>query len=327
MMSTGSVPIMATTGSGKLAGSGMAESGSGFLDALAQRITEVTGKPVSPETLTAWLEGEGPAGLPGDATLTDLLGDLLTDGGLPGEALSQPAQEGGGDEPVDGTALLEMLVAVTRDGDERSANNDVADGPMTRLRERGGAAMRRLLDSLCSAGDGATAAGRFEPLVQTAAAAMEPAPVTPQGVGVPTLRIAIPTHSPGFGQAVGERVVWMVRNEVQYARIQINPPGFGPLDVSLTLQDDRATVAITAYHAITRDAMSADAARLRDMLAVQGFASVNVNVSSDGGARAFGEWGSPASSHGAGDAFADVGEAVEAAAPLKAGSGLVDQYV
>lgn len=325
MMTTGNLSIAAATDSGRSTGGGGGENGGGgFLDTLAQRITEATGKSVSPEALAAWLEGEAPAGLPGDATLTRLLGELLAGGGLEGEAAPLPALEDAGEEePVDVAALLGMLAAVTRRGGGSLADG-AADDLMGRLRERGGSAARRLLDGL-RGGGGEAVAGRFEQLVQTAAAAMEPAQATRQSVEVPTLRVSTPVNSPGFGQAVGERVVWMVRNEVQQARIQLNPPGLGPLEVTLSLRDDRATVAITAHHAVTRDAMSADAPRLRAMLTDQGFASVDVDVSRDGGAEAFGQREQPQSRSGGG--LAGVEPAAETAAPVQIGRGLVDHYV
>lgn len=323
-MISADVTIAATTGRGGVgAGETAANAGGDFLEALSQRITEATGKTVTPEALAAWLEGEAPASLPGGAALTRMLGQLVADSALPGEGAQFRESDDGEQAPVDVAALLAMLASVASNDRGTSAQQGVAGDLMARLRERVGVPGCRLLDGLQGRGDGEAATGRFEQLVQTAAPLMNAAPATRQSVGAPTLRVAPPVNSPAFGHAVGEQVVWMVRNEVQRARIQLNPPGLGPLDVSLTLQNDRATVAITAHHAATRDAVSAEAARLRSMLGAQGFASVNVDVSRDGGAGTFGErqmWESP------GGAFSGAGEAAETAAPLKAGQGLVDRY-
>jgi flagellar hook-length control protein FliK len=77
--------------------------------------------------------------------------------------------------------------------------------------------------------------------------------------------------------------VWMVRENVQEAKIRLDPPNLGPLEISVAVKDDRASILIHASHAITRDVLEAEAPRLRGMLGDNGFAAVDVNIARDNG--------------------------------------------
>lgn len=155
----------------------------------------------------------------------------------------------------------------------------------------------------------------FRPLLQAAAAG------EPEAAPEPQLRV--PVRHPEFGQAVGERLVWMVRNEVQEAKIRLDPPHLGPLEISVSVKDDRADVTIQAAHALTREALDAELPRLRGMLTDAGFASVDVGVARDRGGQA-GEQRQGAGQHQAA-AGADDAEHTEPV-PVRTARGLIDHY-
>lgn len=149
---------------------------------------------------------------------------------------------------------------------------------------------------------------------------------------LPTLQIQTPPGQPGWGQAVGDKLAWMVRSEVQQARIQLNPPGMGPLDIAVNIQEDKASVTFTAQHAVTREALQAELPRLRAMMNDNGFETVDLDVAQDPGtgdshfAGAGGD-GEP----GAGGGGAGEGDGAEGAAPVlqpvsTQGEGLIDHY-
>lgn len=104
-----------------------------------------------------------------------------------------------------------------------------------------------------------------------------PSPAAQASAPLPT-----PVTHPQFGEAVGQRVVWMVGQQQQSAQIQLNPQELGPMSVRVEIQGDQATVHLAALHATTREALDAALPRLREMLADSGFTQVNVNVSSSG---------------------------------------------
>ncbi len=96
------------------------------------------------------------------------------------------------------------------------------------------------------------------------------------------LSVQQPVGHSGFASGVGERVAWMVTEGVQQARLQLNPPGMGSLDIDVQVGDERTTVNITAHSAATREALENDMERLKQMLGEQGQGAVDVNVSQGG---------------------------------------------
>ena len=120
---------------------------------------------------------------------------------------------------------------------------------------------------------------------------------------------------------MGERVLWMVNEQVQQARLQLNPPGLGPLDIQINVGDERTSVQITAHNAATREALEADMDRLRNLLAEQGHADVDVEVSQGD------EDTEEAEGQADGAAGSEDGDAEAAAEPDNpAPRGLIDHY-
>lgn len=147
--------------------------------------------------------------------------------------------------------------------------------------------------------------------------------------GALQMRLDHPVQQPGFGQAVGERLVWMVQNQVQNARIRLDPPHLGPLEIAVSVQDDKTSVSIVAQHGVTREALQADMPRLREMLGANGFTEVDVNVAQGDGrgdGRAEGEADGQRGGFARGSAGEEGGEAGELDAPVRRGLGLVDHY-
>ncbi len=102
---------------------------------------------------------------------------------------------------------------------------------------------------------------------------------------VPTMAGSITLNMPlgaqGWGQELGNRVQWMVTQGVQAAALQINPPHLGPIEVRISMDQDKASLLFHASHMMTRDAIEASIPRLRDMFNDSGLNLVNVNVSSN----------------------------------------------
>ncbi|MFU8837546.1 MAG: flagellar hook-length control protein FliK [Thiohalomonadaceae bacterium] len=88
-----------------------------------------------------------------------------------------------------------------------------------------------------------------------------------------------PVQQKGWDQAMGQRVVWMVRNNMQEAQIQLNPRELGPINVRVSVSNDQASVHFIAQHATTREALDAAMPRLREMLAESGLNLAQSDVS------------------------------------------------
>lgn len=71
--------------------------------------------------------------------------------------------------------------------------------------------------------------------------------------------------SRGWPDAVGERVLWMTQGDHQFARLKLNPPQLGPLEIRISVTNDQSSVAFIAQHAATREALEAAIPRLREM--------------------------------------------------------------
>ncbi len=105
----------------------------------------------------------------------------------------------------------------------------------------------------------------------------EAAPSAAQAPATPS--IPVPLNRAGWDQAFNERVVWMARQGIQEAHIQVTPREMGPIEVRISVQQDQATVAFTANNVVARDAIEAAMPRLRDMLADSGLNLVQSEVS------------------------------------------------
>jgi len=92
--------------------------------------------------------------------------------------------------------------------------------------------------------------------------------------------IGLPVTHQKWGQALGQRVVYMANQQIQQAQITLNPEKLGPVQVRLQIdKDQKVNVVMTAQHGITREAIEAAVPRLREMLEQSGInlGSVDVN--------------------------------------------------
>lgn len=94
-----------------------------------------------------------------------------------------------------------------------------------------------------------------------------------------SLQLPLPLEQRGWGESLGHRVLWMVKQERQVAELQLNPPHLGPLELRVTVDRDEASVAFSTQHAMVRDALEAALPRLREMLGASGLTLGEVNIS------------------------------------------------
>jgi flagellar hook-length control protein FliK len=143
--------------------------------------------------------------------------------------------------------------------------------------------------------------------------------------------VSAPMHSENWPQQFGEKVVWMAKNDLQTAQININPPQLGPVQITLNLSGDQATAVFASPHAEVRQAIESSMPQLRDMLASAGInlsdANVGANLAQQNQNNAF---QSPNRAQSALENAIlpanDNAPVAGTAMPLKQGRGLVDLF-
>jgi flagellar hook-length control protein FliK len=120
--------------------------------------------------------------------------------------------------------------------------------------------------------------------VTAAAAAQQPAMVNAaQAAGAAAHlsdHIAPRVGTPGWDQAVAQKVSWMVAGDQQSASLTLNPPDLGPLQVVLNVTNSQADAAFTAAQPEVRQALEDALPRLREMLSDAGIQLGQATVSS-----------------------------------------------
>lgn len=103
---------------------------------------------------------------------------------------------------------------------------------------------------------------------------LQPLQTSPTGIRPSiVMPLDIPVGQPGWDRAVGERIHWMVGQNIQHAEIKLNPPNLGPLEIKVSLHNDQTSVTFVATQAPTREALEASIPRLREL-----FGEINLNL-------------------------------------------------
>lgn len=110
-----------------------------------------------------------------------------------------------------------------------------------------------------------------------------PAAVSTPGTPPPAANASLAPEvgSSEWGKALGQQVVRMGTTEHQLAELQLNPPGLGPLKVTLSMNEHQMQAMFVSAHASVRAAVEAALPQLRTTLADSGISLGNTSVSSD----------------------------------------------
>jgi flagellar hook-length control protein FliK len=107
-------------------------------------------------------------------------------------------------------------------------------------------------------------------------------PDTPASLnGLAANRLAPSVGSTAWGQALGEKVIWMAAGAQQTASLTLNPPNLGPLQVVLHISNDQATASFFSAQPEVRQALEAAFPRLREMMNEAGIQLSQASVSAD----------------------------------------------
>lgn len=119
---------------------------------------------------------------------------------------------------------------------------------------------------------------------------------------------ASPAQQPDFNQAVGQRLLLMVQNGSQDARMKVHPANLGSIDIQLSLDGDEARLTLSSPNSSVRDALDLAVPRLREMFGETGVSLGQVNVGA-------GDSNSPNNSGSESAATGDVSAAAESEQP------------
>ena len=91
-----------------------------------------------------------------------------------------------------------------------------------------------------------------------------------------------PVHAPvgsaAWADEIGSRVVMMTESGNHTASLKLSPEHLGPLEINITVRDDKASVWFGAAHADTRAAIETALPRLREMFESQGLSLADAGV-------------------------------------------------
>jgi flagellar hook-length control protein FliK len=169
-----------------------------------------------------------------------------------------------------------------------------------------------------------------EQVVRLPQSAPAPVAATPAPVAG---AIAQPVSSPGWGDVLGDRVMWMAGQQQQGAELRLNPPALGPLEIKLSMTDGQATLTFSTQHLPVKEALEAATPRLREMFSESGInlgsVSVNVGTSSQQqqadaqqSQRQSGEWSGPSQAESDFSTMTTIG----VTAIKSQGNGMVDYF-
>ncbi len=92
--------------------------------------------------------------------------------------------------------------------------------------------------------------------------------------------INVPLKHPQWGQALGQRIVFMSNNSLQQAQITLNPQSLGQIQVTLQLdKDQKMHINLAAQNGMTRESMENALPRLREMMEQAGVQLGSVDIS------------------------------------------------
>ncbi|MCH8551280.1 MAG: flagellar hook-length control protein FliK [Natronospirillum sp.] len=179
-------------------------------------------------------------------------------------------------------AMLTDLTGVDADGDAEDKERPI----VLRSEDRSGMRDRALLDSLVSRSEreaarlaGSDDSGPLRALSDAQSTRLDQRAL-PEQIRAHLEREMPIRYSTGeAARQLGERLVMMIGQDIQEARIRLDPPEMGAMDIRVTTQGDQVQVHIVAQQPLVRDLLEQQANRLREQLEQQGFTEVQVDIS------------------------------------------------
>lgn len=177
----------------------------------------------------------------------------------------------------------------------------------------------------------ATVASQQQTLQLAGHAGQSSASAQAQATAQNTAELRTPLGSTGWTQDFGEKIVWLAKNDQQSAQLNINPPQLGPVQITLQLNGDQASVTFGSPHAEVRQAIESSLSQLKEMFATAGInlgqTDIGANLAQQNRDTPFqAANGNRSSDENA--ILAGIGNIADSAAstPVQRGRGLVDLF-
>lgn len=107
-------------------------------------------------------------------------------------------------------------------------------------------------------------------------------PTTDHSTRMPnTMELTQNLADPDWGDHFNQQILWLGQQKIKAVIIKINPQELGPLEVSVNVKKDDATVNITLQRAQIHEVIENAIPRLREMMAEQGLNLIQVNIESN----------------------------------------------
>ena len=91
--------------------------------------------------------------------------------------------------------------------------------------------------------------------------------------------LPLPVSSPHWATDFGDRVRWLIGNQIQKAELTLNPRNLGAIEISISVNNDQTSIHFMAQNSISKDVVESSLWRLREMLEDAGVNLADVDVS------------------------------------------------
>lgn len=95
----------------------------------------------------------------------------------------------------------------------------------------------------------------------------------------PMMMIPTQLFTPNWTDSFNSNILLMVKDQMQTAKLNLNPPELGPVEIRLSVQNDQTNIQFISQHGAVREVIEDAFPRLRELMSSQGINLGDVNVS------------------------------------------------
>lgn len=118
----------------------------------------------------------------------------------------------------------------------------------------------------------------FKNILQSDIAKRLDSKIDPANPVLQSTRINTPFNKPEWGNAVNQRIMWLHNQEVSSAKIIMEPPELGPIEVHLKVQKEASQVMFYTHNTMVKEVLEASLPKLREMFESQGLNLTDADV-------------------------------------------------
>jgi flagellar hook-length control protein FliK len=159
-----------------------------------------------------------------------------------------------------------------------------------------------------------------------AAATQATASGEPVRTPVPVAHVEQPVGTNAWKDEVGQQVTWMIQHQVGRAELRLHPAHLGPIEVSVSVNNDEVNVSFQASHPATREALESSLPRLRELLGHSGLSLGQASVSQQFAGDQRTPERAPSSQPGTSSPFEERSVQIDAPVTSRVRMGLLDAY-